>query len=183
VPRTRRRGFELSAEYASETWLAYASWSHLKATYRFDGDLPSPNSPFADDDGDVQVSPGDRIGGVPGDRFKAGADFAATPQITIGGDVVGISSQYLVGDEGNQADKLRGYWTANLHASWQVAKAVQVYGRVDNLFNSHRATYGTYFETESTENVHPSPLPDDADPRTVTPLYPRTFLVGVRLSW
>jgi outer membrane receptor protein involved in Fe transport len=88
-----------------------------------------------------------------------------------------------VGDESNQDETLRGYWTANLHATWKVSSRFELFGRVENLFNSHRPTYGTYFETDALENVNPSPLDDDADPRTVTPLTPRAFLIGLRAAW
>src|SRR5262249_21633108 len=48
VPATRRQGIEASAEYRSEQWRAYAGYSLIDATYRFIGELPSPNNPMAD---------------------------------------------------------------------------------------------------------------------------------------
>ncbi len=183
VPKTRRRGLEASLDYRSSRWLAYVAYSHIDATYRFAGALPSPNSPFADDDGNVQVAPGDRIGGVPADRFKAGADVALTPALTLGADVIAIGPQYLVGDEANQDSRLPGYWIADLHASYRIGPRLELFGRIDNLFDRDYATYGTYFETDALENLSPSPLPDDPDPRTFTPSPPRSFLLGLRARW
>ena len=43
-------------------------------------------------------------------------------------------------------------------------------GRIDNLFNERSATFGTYFKTDALANLVPSPLPADANPRSVTPM-------------
>jgi iron complex outermembrane receptor protein len=183
VPKTRRRGFEASAEFEAPRWQGYASFSHVEATYRFSGLLPSGSSPFADEDGNVQVAPGDRIGGVPANRFKAGGEVSLTSSLSVGGDVVAVGSQRLVGDEGDDDAPLRGYWTLGAYANWRISRAVEAFARVDNLLDSHRATYATYFETDALENLDPSPLDDDANPRTVTPLTPRAVQVGLRLRW
>jgi iron complex outermembrane receptor protein len=183
VPKTRRQGVEASLDYEAGRWLVYAGYSYIQATYRFSGTLPSPNSPFADDDGNLPVSPGDRIGGIPAQRLKAGADFAVTPQITLGGDVLAVGSQHLEGDEANLDRKLPSYWVANLRGSWKVAPRLELFGRIDNLFDRRFATFGTYSDTSALENVSPSPLPDDPDPRSLTPSPPRSFVVGARLSW
>ncbi|THD79241.1 MAG: TonB-dependent receptor [Phenylobacterium sp.] len=183
VPKTRRQGFEASADLTAGRWLAYAGYSYIQATYQFTGDLPSPNSPFADDDGNLQVTPGDRIGGIPSQRFKLGADLAVTPAITVGADAIAVGSQYLVGDEANQDAKLPSYWVANLHGSWRLNPRLEVFARVDNLFDRHYATFGTYFETDSLDDLDPSPLPDNPSPVSLTPAPPRSFLLGVRARW
>ena len=183
VPRTRRQGVEAEVSYLAPGWMAYASASDTEATYRFSGSLPSPNSPFADDSGDVQVRPGDRIGGIPPGRFKAGADLFLTPTVTLGADVLGVSAQRRVGDESNQDTQLAGYWVVGAHASWKLGRGLELFGRVDNLFDRRYATFGTYFETSSLANVTPSPLPANPDPRTDTPAPPRSFQLGLRARW
>ena len=183
VPKTRRRGLEASADFTTGRWMAYAAYSHIEATYRFAGALPSPNSPFADADGDLQVVPGDRIGGVPANRFKAGLEFQPNPALTLGLGVLAVGRQYLVGDEANQDAPLPAYWTADLRASYRLGPHLELYGRIDNLFDRHYATFASYFETDALENLDPSPLPGDPDPRTVTPSAPRSFLIGLRARW
>ena len=183
VPRTRRRGLEASVQYRSAHWLAYANYSYVQATYQFSGALASPNSPFADAAGDEQIAPGDRIGGVPAQRLKLGADVMPTAALTLGTDVIAVGSQNLVGDEANQDARLPGYWIANLHASWRFNRRLELFARIENLLNRDYATYGTYFETDGVENVSPSPLPADPNPRTLTPAPPRAFLIGLRASW
>ncbi|MBS0334431.1 MAG: TonB-dependent receptor, partial [Proteobacteria bacterium] len=183
VPSTRRQGFEAGADYRSEGWSAYASASKVDATYRFAGAIASPNSPFADGDGNVQVTSGDRIGGVPAWRFKAGGDFNPTPAITVGADVLGVGKQYLVGDEANQDRQAPSYWVVGVHGEWAMARGLTVFGRVDNLFDRRYATFATYFETDALDNVRPSPLPSDPDPRSETPAPPRSVAVGLRWRW
>jgi iron complex outermembrane receptor protein len=183
VPRTRRQGLEAEVNFRAGRWMAYASASEIEATYRFSGDLPSPNSPFADANGNVQVKPGDRIGGIPPGRFKAGAEVDLTPTLTVGADLLGVSAQRRVGDESNQDALLAAYWVAGAHATWRLGHGLELFGRVDNLFDRKYATLGTYFDTTSLANVTPSPLPADADPRTDTPAPPRSFQLGLRARW
>lgn len=180
VPKTRRRGFEAGLEYATPRLMAYVGLSHIEATYRFFGDLPSGSSPFADGAGDVHVRPGDRIGGIPANRFKLGSDVTLTPRLTVGFDAVAVGRQRLVGDEAGQDAPLRGYWTLAAHASWRASERIELFARLDNVFDSRRATYGTYFDTGALDNVSPSPLPDNPDPRTLTPLTPRALQLGLR---
>jgi iron complex outermembrane receptor protein len=183
VPRTRRRGVEAEVNLKAGRWMAYASASEIEATYRFSGALASPNSPFADSRGDLQVTPGDRIGGIPPGRFKAGADYDLTPTLTVGGDLLGVSGQRRVGDESNRDAQIPGYWVVGAHATWALGHGLELFGRIDNLLDRRYATFGTYFETDALANVHPSPLPEDADPRTDTPAPPRSFLLGLRSRW
>jgi iron complex outermembrane receptor protein len=65
-----------------------------------------------------------------------------------------MSSQYFVGDESNQEPQLPGYTVVNLHASYQINQTYQIYGRVDNVFNNHYATYGTFFDTTELPNFN-----------------------------
>ncbi len=183
VPRTRRRGGEVQLEYRSERWLAYLGYSHVEATYQFTGSLPSPNNPGADAAGDIQVSPGNRVGGIPADRFKAGADLTLPSGLTIGGDVVAAGPQPLAGDEANQQAALAGYWTANLHASYRWGAGIELFGRIDNLFDRRYATFGTYYDPSGIAKVTPSPLPANPDPRTLTPAAPRAISFGMRASF
>jgi iron complex outermembrane receptor protein len=183
VPRTRREGLEAELDLRADRWSAYASASEVAATYRFAGLLPSPNSPFADDKGDVAVRAGDRIGGVPPGRFKLGADYRLTSALSIGGDLLGVSAQRRVGDEANQDAKLPPYWVAGAHAAWTLGHGLELFGRVENLFDRRYATFGTYFGADGLADVQPSPLPAAPDPRTDTPAAPRSFLIGLRARW
>jgi len=98
-------------------------------------------------DGEVYVTPGDHLPGIPAQTLKLGADYMITPKWMVGGDIIAASNQYYVGDEANQNAKLPGYWVANIRTTYQVTANVQIFGLVNNLFNESYATYGTYFST------------------------------------
>jgi iron complex outermembrane receptor protein len=183
VPKTRREGIEAEATWRGGRWMAYIAASDTEATYQFAGDLPSPNNPFADASGNVRVTPGDHIGGVPPGRLKIGADASLTPKLAVGADLLAVSAQRRVGDEAGQDEKLAGYAVASLHASYALGHGLELFGRIDNLFDHRYATYGTYFGADGLVDVHPSPLPPDPNPRTDTPAPPRSFQLGLRARW
>ena len=74
-------------------------------------------------------------------------------------------------------------WTADAHASWDLGHGLQLFGRLDNLFDRKYATFGTYFGADGLADLHPSPLPADPSPNSDTPSAPRSFLVGLRVRW
>lgn len=135
VPGTRRQGLEATIKYQSPQWLIYAGYSLLDATYQFTGDLPSPNNPMADGGGNVHVTPGNRIPGLPLNQGRLGVYFSPTPQWTIGADMAVVGSRYFVGDDANQNPKLPAYWLVNLHASYQLTNEVQIFGLINNAFD------------------------------------------------
>ena len=177
VPATRRQGLEASLQYQAGRWLTYANYSYIDATYRFADELASPNNPVADEEGNIFVTSGDRIPGIPMHQLKVGLDYTVTPTWKIGGDVIGVSSQYYVGDDANQNPQLPEYWVANLHTSYQVTEHLQVFGLINNVFDRQYATYGTYFQTDSIQ------FKDFHDARTITPAQPLSAYAGFRVMW
>ncbi len=177
VAATRRQGLEAGAQYQSKAWLIYAGYSYIDATYQFTGALASPNNPSADADGNVHVVPGKRIPMIPRHQFKAGADYAVTPDWKVGTDLVVVGSQFYVGDDANQNGTLPAYWAVNLHTSYQIRKDIQLFGVVNNLFNRRYALYGSYFEPQSIVNAIANP---PTDQRTQTPAQPLSVYAGLR---
>ena len=153
VPGTRRQGLETSLQYQSSQWTAYAGYSLIDATYRFTGDLPSPNNPLADANGNVHVVPGKSIPGIPLHQAKFGFDFMPTPDWKLGADAVAVGSRFFLGDDANQNKKLPGYWLLNLHSSYQVTKEVQVFLLLNNAFDRRYALFGTFFDPRASANV------------------------------
>jgi iron complex outermembrane receptor protein len=179
VDATRRQGAEANAQIQSDRWLVYASYSYIDATYQFSGDIASPNNPSADQNGNVHVVPGKRIPGIPQHQFKASTEFAVTPAWKIGGNVVAVGSQYYVGDNANQNEKLPAYWIANLYSSYEITKSAQLFGVVNNLFNKRYSTYGTYFEPQSIMNAIANP---PTNHQTQTPAQPLSVYMGLRVK-
>jgi iron complex outermembrane recepter protein len=179
VPATRRQGLEAGVNYQTGQYLVYANYAMVDATYQFTGLLASPNNPSADANGDILVTPGKQIPGIPLHQIKGGIDYWVTPLLKLGTDVIWVSSQWYVGDDANQNVKLADYWVANLHGSYQLTKELQVYGVINNLFNRKFATFGTYFDPQSVINAVANP---PTDHRTITPAQPLSIYVGLRVK-
>jgi iron complex outermembrane recepter protein len=179
VPATRRQGVEANAEYRSKQWFAYASYSYIDATYQFDGDIASPNNPLADANGNVHVTPGKQIPGIPRHQFKAGAEYLVAPKWKVGADVIVVGSQYFVGDDANQNEKLASYWVTNLHTSYDLSPNVRLFGLVNNLFNKTYYPHGTYFDPQSVQNAIATVLTDQ---RTLTPGQPLSVYAGMKIK-
>ena len=178
VPATRRQGIEAGATYRAARFMVYANYSFIDATYQFSGTLASPNNPLADANGNIFVTPGNKIPAIPAHQFKAGFDVAVTPEWRFGADVAVVGSQYFVGDNSNLNAKVPAYWTTNLHTSYQITKEAQVFGVVTNLFNQKYYTYGTYFALDGVAKAVSVAF---SDPRTVTPAQPLAVYGGFRL--
>jgi outer membrane receptor protein involved in Fe transport len=181
VGDTRRQGIEAEASLKSSRWQVRASYAFIDARFLDSLQLGS-NSPFADANGNIQVSPGNIIPAIPRHRIKAGFDYAVTDAFKVGGDALYVSSQYLVGDASNQFPQLPGYAVFGVHASYQIDKTYQVYGRVDNILDNHYATYGTFFNTNALPNFANGGN-QFTDPVSLSPARPRAFYVGLKATF
>jgi iron complex outermembrane receptor protein len=174
---TLRQGVEAAASYKIDRWNAYANFTYVDATFRNALTLSSPNNPFADGNGNIFVTPGDHLTGIPDFRIKAGAEYQITNPWKLGADINVVGSQWLIGDESNQNPKVPAYWTVNLHTSYQLTKNFEVFGLIRNLFNQHYYVYGTFFETDS------FPYLNLTDPRTFLPGMPFAAYAGARATF
>jgi iron complex outermembrane receptor protein len=159
----------------------YASYALVDARF-LDTLQVGSNSPFADADGNVQIVPGNRIPAIPRNRVKFGGDYFITEAFKVGGDAMFVGNQFLVGDESNQFARLPGYAVFNLHTSYQIDKNLQIYGRVDNIFDNRYAVYGTFFARDDVPNFTNGGA-EFTDPRSVSPARPRAFYAGLRATF
>jgi outer membrane receptor protein involved in Fe transport len=181
VGSTRRQGIEAEVTLRSSTLQLYASYALVDARF-LDALRVGSNSPFADVSGNVQILPGNRIPAIPRNRIKAGIDYSVTDAFKVGADALFVSTQYFVGDESNQAQRLPSYAALNLHASYQINKTFQIYARADNVFDNRYATYGRFFNTGAVPNFANGGAPF-TDPRSVSPARPRAFYAGLRATF
>ena len=181
VGSTRRQGIEAGANLKSSAFELYASYALVDVRFR-DALTLGSNSPFADGNGNIFVQPGDQIPAIPRHRIKAGIDYSVTDQLKLGGDMLLVSSQYFVGDASNQAPKLPAYATFNVHGSYDIDKNFQIYARVDNVFDNHYATYGTFFDTAALPNFANGGAAF-TDARSVSPARPRGFYAGLKVTF
>jgi iron complex outermembrane receptor protein len=93
-----------------------------------------------------------------------------------------VSSSYFNGDASNQFPQMPGYWYADLDASYQVTKNIQFYAKIDNVFDNHYYTYGTFFDTTAVPNFANGGSAF-TDPRSLTPARPRAFYAGMRATF
>ncbi len=178
---TRRVGLdaELNGQVDRLGW--FASYGLVDATFQSPLELPGDDevNDAATEGGFVAVEPGDRMPGVPRHSFKAGIRYALTDAWDVMLETVTASSRIFVGDEGNDQAVLAGYGIANLRSVYRAGEHLELFLRVDNLFDTHYATFGALAELE----VFLSEVPDASDPRFVSPGIPRSAFGGVRVRF
>jgi iron complex outermembrane recepter protein len=184
---TRRQGVEAGLKYQSERWSVFANYSFVDATFESALLLPSPANPYQDENGNIQVEPGDHLPGIPKHRFKVGADYKILPQWSAGATVNVASSQYYFGDESNQFGAMAGYTVVGLHSTFDVTHHVQLFVAINNLFNAKYANYGIL--SDPTGVGAPGVPPDGVtngpgvDNRFQSPSNPFAAFGGVRITF
>jgi iron complex outermembrane recepter protein len=186
IPATRRQGMEFNLSYGNRQWSAYIDDSYIQATFQSTMRLPSPSNPYQDAAGDILIRPGDRLPGIPLNRFKVGGNYTLEPGWSVGAALNIIGSRYYVGDESNQNAPLPSYWVVDLHSLYQLSHHVQVFVTLDNLFNAHYATYGLYSDPTGTgaPGVPPHGVTNGpgVDNRFQSPAAPFAAFAGVRAT-
>jgi outer membrane receptor protein involved in Fe transport len=188
--------------------MAYANYAFIDATFRtanifaspdnpngFDCPVEEEPAPLLDDEEEeeeeppqcIQVNPGDRLPGIPRHRFKAGFDYWITSHWRFGADLVAASDQIFFGDEGNDNPPLSGYTKVDLRTSYNVTENLQVYGLIDNVFDSRYGLFGAFYNQEAArEAAEADPSLEDVEfdnPRTIVPAPPITFFGGVKMRY
>jgi iron complex outermembrane recepter protein len=187
IGSTRRQGFEAGVNYEGSQWSGYAQYSYIDGTFRSPLRLNSPSNPFQDADGNIQVSPGDRLPLIPLSRLKLGADYALSHDWSVGGSLVLASSSYYRGDESNQNSQLPGYHVVSLRSSYHINKQVELFANVQNLFDEHYSTFGLFSDPTGVgaPGVPPNAGSNDpgVDDRFQSPAMPRAYFGGVKIRF
>jgi iron complex outermembrane receptor protein len=183
--KTRRQGIEANIDYTVDRVHLYANYTFIDATYQSAMTLQSANNPAAAANGTIQVVPGDHIPALPSQRFKAGFEHHVTDAFTVGADANVIGSQYLLHDDSNQNPKVPAYWTVNVHSSYQVNENVQLFGLIQNLFNQHYFSIGTFWNNAGfNSNTFGAPnFLALSDPRTFVPGMPFAAYGGIKVTF
>ncbi len=180
--KTRRQGAEASLNYRDGAWSVFGNYSFIQATYRSHLQI-STGAPGSDANGNVQVQPGDEIPTVPEHRLKVGADYRLTPAWTVGGTLNYVSGQYYANDESNRNPQLPGHVVVNLHTTYQVTEALQLFGELDNAFDARYATYATFGDPTGIDAPGIPSNPAKVDPRFLSPAPPIGAIAGFRLKF
>ena len=179
VDETKRQGIEtaLAGTWANLDW--FLAYTYVEATFEDNFSVLSPNHERANSDGEIFVSEGDRIPGIPDHQLKLGGDYHFENGTTLGFEVLYNSAQVLRGDESNQLEGVDGHAVVNLRASHRFNERVEAFARVTNLFDEDYENFGLL--GEKPDEVLPGIR--DTRPRFLGAGAPRGAWVGMRLSF
>lgn len=158
--RTKREGLELGLFGDRGRWSFNANYAYIRATYESEADLLAENNSsrgfggVASDD-QIRVRPGDRIPGIPEHQFRVTAYYRVTDDWTVGANLIAMSGVYARGNENNQhqpgtyTDPVSGdtrtfagpgktsdYAVLNLTTTYRLSSRWQIFGRINNVFDS-----------------------------------------------
>lgn len=148
VPRTLRQGLEADLRWRKGAWELAAHYHHTRATFGSSMLLPSPANSEADAQGNIQVSPGQRLPGIPAHRLLLNLAFEVTEQWRVAATVQASGPQFARGDENNRDryGRLPGYALLNFDARLRFAAGWDLTVQVDNVFNRRYQAFGVLGE-------------------------------------
>jgi len=186
IGSTRREGVESGLTYRNTAWRVNAQFSYINATFRSPLVLNSPQNPYADENGNIQVEPGDHLPLIPKVRVKLAADYELIHDWTIGGSFNYTGASFYRGDESNQNPQLPGYTVVSLRTTYKLTKQVEFFANVQNLTDRRYSTFGLYGDPTG---VGAPGVPDvgtngpGVDNRFQSPAMPRAYFGGVRITF
>ncbi|MBS1808340.1 MAG: TonB-dependent receptor [Acidobacteria bacterium] len=148
--KTRRQGIEADLNARIGRVSVGGGYTFLVATYQSEeevnGESNSSNDAEAPGlEGLIEIEPGAKIPLIPQHMFKLFADWQATEKLSLNFGVLALSSSYARGNENNahtpdgtyylDGGKSPGYWVANFGTRYQVNRHIELFARVNNLFN------------------------------------------------
>ena len=181
VDQTRRAGIEssLQGQWQAFSWLM--AYSFIEATFEDSFQALSPNHAFADDDGEISVRSGDRIPGIPQHQFKLSSDYQFTGGLSLGLDILSNGNQVLRGDESNQLDEVSGYTMVGLRARYSVNEKLEIFAKIDNLFDREYESFGLLGEEPAELEV---PIIEDlTNPVFLGAGAPKAAFLGLRYNF
>jgi outer membrane receptor protein involved in Fe transport len=180
VGQTRRQGLSARVDLKLQRVTFYADYTYTDATIQTGYTESAGSNPDGNSAGNIVVQPGDTLPGIPRNTLKVGVDGAITEAWRAGADGQLQTRQYLVGDEANLTPRLPGFFTLNLHTSYDVTPRIQLFANVQNALDRKYYTFGTFSPTNS---VFLSQAPDATNPRSYSPAAPIGAFGGVRVRF
>lgn len=185
VGQSRRTGLELAMSTQWRALAASVRYSYLKATFESPFELNSPSNSLANANGAIQVRPGDRIPGVPQHSLKLRLQYAFGDQAALGANIIYNSSIFARGDENNQDvnGRIPGYVVVNLDGRYTVAKDLELFARVANLFDRNYSNVGVIGQNFFTGPGRSYSGSDPLNEQFRGPGVPRGVWLGLRYQW
>ena len=147
--QTRRQGLEADLHGTISRVSLGGGYTFLDATYQSTETLDGAGN-SSNNQGNIQVAPGDRLPLTPRHMLKAYADLRATKKLTVDLGLNAIASSIARGNENNLhkpdgvyflgPGRSPGYSVMNLGARYQLHPHVQLFVQVNNLLDHHYYT-------------------------------------------
>ena len=198
VGSTRRQGLDVSFGGRSGRLTWHLAYSYVNATYQSSFVVSAASNSTADANGNIQVSPGDRIPLIPRNTGRLVLDYQLTEAWDVGGSVVAVSGSYLHGNENNAnqaggtngegayiegSGSIPGYAVVNLQSTYRIGKRLEIFARLVNLFDKQYSTAG--FLTSNSFTPSGSFVADPGNwtnENAVSPGAPLAVWAGVRIE-
>jgi outer membrane receptor protein involved in Fe transport len=144
VGRTRREGLELGARTKRGAIAFDLRYGYVRATFLSGFQESSAGNSTADADGAISVHAGNRIPAIPPHTLKLRLEYASTERWSVEASVRAASAAYARGDENNRdaSGRVPGYAVLDLDARWIPVRDVELFARIDNVFDVRYATFG-----------------------------------------
>jgi outer membrane receptor protein involved in Fe transport len=180
IGQTRRQGVDAGIQYKTPRWSAYLAYTYTDATFQSSFVEAAGSNPAGDANGNLTISSGNRLPGIPAHQAKLGVTVHVTDQWTVGAVVLAQTGQYLFGDEANVTPQLPGFVTLNLSTSYQLTPHIQFFASVENVTDAKYYSYGTFSPTTA---VFLAQAPNATNPRAYSPAAPVGAFGGVRMTF
>ncbi|MBE9539307.1 MAG: TonB-dependent receptor [Proteobacteria bacterium] len=179
IGSTSRTGVELSVNGSYDRWRWFAGYNWLDAVFEDAFVVVAENNPYAIAHGlvSLQVDTGSQLPGVSEHSAKAGVDWQILTGLSVGVDGSWHSSSYFRGDEANLSSKVGSYALVNAHASYSLGDHLEVFARVDNIFDREYESFGLYGQPDEAPGFD-----NFSDTRFMGAGAPRGAWVGIKLA-
>lgn len=145
VGTTLRQGLEMALAQTWGSTQLSARYAYLLATYQTSFVASSAANSSADTNNNIFVQAGHQIPGMPRHTLKLRLGHDVHAQWNLGVSAQLTSAIYARGDENNQdaTGQIAGYALVNLDTRYQFSRDLELFARVNNLFNRTYANFGT----------------------------------------
>lgn len=185
VGKTRRQGLELSGASRWGDLALAVRYSRIAATYLTGFVEHSPSNSAADASGDIAVAAGNRIPSIPRQSLRVRLDYEFSEALSVGANLVANASSHLRGDENNldHNGPVPGYAVLNLDGRWRLTKQLELFGRMDNVFDRQYANFGVLGQNAFANPTKTfDPANSQAEPFQGLGA-PRGLWIGLRYEW
>ncbi|MFV1921279.1 MAG: TonB-dependent receptor [Methylotenera sp.] len=198
VGRTERQGLDLGLNGTTGKFRWSASYSYIRATYDSDVEFVNgSNSAGVNTDGIFTARRGDSLPVIPRHQLKLRGQYAVTPSWNVGANVIGYSSQYVLGNENNAHQsnavacaggeecaigkgKISGYFIFNLDTQYDFGNGWRMFAKATNIFDRQYNLSGRL--AESLFNAA-GEFGEESKVLSVLPGAPRAAWLGFRYNF